>query len=164
MGKVAYKQRGGNPLKHIFFFFMGLDAFFALFGVATYAIYVFYLLFCVIKGNMKFGLRFFCLPIHPMRIGNTMMNALLFNVLLLLITSVSVVQFCTRAFASYARLTAADLLFGVQVENLMGLNWFFQKGVFLYAFVSVTTLTIIYLSICPTDKRAKFDDDDDPPI
>jgi len=196
--KVAYKQRGGNPIKHVFFFcmgilsallsltwllhiilyifidppadqflnkyFMDLDAFFALFGVATYAIYVFYLLFCVIKGNMKFGLRFFCLPIHPMRIGNTMMNALLFNVLLLLITSVSVVQFCTRAFASYARLTAADLLFGVQVENLMGLNWFFQKGVFLYAFVSVTTLTVIYLSICPTDKRAKFDDDDDPPI
>merc|ERR1711935_101674 len=108
-----------------------LDAFFALFGVATYAIYVF---------------------------------SLLFYVLLLLLTSVSVVQFCTRAFASYARLTAADLLFGVQVENLMGLNWFFQKGVFLYAFVSVTTLTVIYLSICPTDKRAKFDDDDDPPI
>jgi LMBR1 domain-containing protein 1 len=94
----------------------------------------------VIKGNMKFGLRCFCLPIHPMRVGNTMMNALLFNVLLLLITSVrrtrtrnpnphpsprtppppppqvSVVQFCTRAFASYARLTAADLLFGVQVR------------------------------------------------
>ena len=46
------------------------------------------MLFCVTKGNMKFGLRFFCLPIHPMRIGNTMMNALLFNVLLLLITSV----------------------------------------------------------------------------
>ena len=46
----------------------------------------------------------------------------------------------------------------------MGFNWFFQKGVFLYAFVSVTTLTVIYLSICPTDKRAKFDDDDDPPI
>jgi LMBR1 domain-containing protein 1 len=196
--KVAYKQRGGNPLKHIFFFgmglvsavlsltwllhivlyifvnppadqflnkyFMELDAFFALFGVATYAIYVFYLLFCVIKGNMKFGLRFFCLPIHPMRIGNTMMNALLFNVLLLLITSVSVVQFCTRAFASYARLTAADLLFGVQVENLMGLNYFFQRGVFLYAFVSITLVTLIYLSICPTDKRANFDDDDDPPI
>ena len=39
--------------------------------MATYAIYVFYLLFCVIKGNMKFGLRFFCLPIHPMRIGKT---------------------------------------------------------------------------------------------
>ena len=118
------------------------------------------MLFCVTKGNMKFGLRFFCLPIHPMRIGNTMMNALLFNVLLLLITSVrrtstpnphpspltltphpapltppppppqvSVVQFCTRAFASYARLTAADLLFGVQVENLMGLNYFFQVRV-----------------------------------
>jgi len=196
--KVAYKQRGGNPLKHVFFFsmgllsaalsiswllhiilynfvdppadqflnkyFMDLDAFFALFGVATYATYVFYLLFCVIKGNMKFGLRFFCLPIHPMRIGNTMMNSMLFNVLLLLISCVSVVQFCTRAFASYARLTAADMLFGVQVENLTGLNYFFQKGVFLYAFVSVASLTAVYLGICPTDRRAKFGDDDDAPI
>jgi LMBR1 domain-containing protein 1 len=196
--KVAYKQRGGNPLKHIFFFclgiisailsitwllhiilyifvdppadqflnkyFMELDSFFALFGVATYAIYVFYLLFCVIKGNMKFGLRFFFIPIHPMRIGNTMMNSMLFNVLLLLTTSVSVVQFCTRAFASYARLTAADMLFGVQVENLMGLNFFFRKGIFLYALVSVASITVIYLSICPTDKRAKFDDEDDAPI
>ena len=43
--------------------------------MATYAIYVFYLLFCVIKGNMKFGLRFFCLPIHPMRIGNTALTS-----------------------------------------------------------------------------------------
>jgi len=25
-------------------------------------------------------------------------------------------------------------------------------------------VTLIYLSICPTDKRANFDDDDDPPI
>ena len=82
-----------------------------------------------------------------------MMNSMLFNVLLLLVTSVSVVQFCTRAFASYARLTAADMLFGVQVENLMGLNFFFRKGIFLYALVSVASLTVIYLSICPTDKR-----------
>jgi len=196
--KVAYKQRGGNPLKHFAFFvlgcisailsvtwllhivlyifveppadqflnkyFMELDKVFSLFGVMTYAIYVFYLLFCVVKGNMKFGLRFFCFPIHPMRIGNTMMNSMLFNVLLLLITSVSVVQFCTRAFASYARLTAADMLFGVQVDNLKGLSFFFRSGIFLYAFVSVASLTVIYLSICPTDKRAKFDDDDDAPI
>ena len=99
-----------------------------------------------------------------MRIGNTMMNSMLFNVLLLLLTSVSVVQFCTRAFATYARLTAADMLFSVQVENLMFLNFFFRNGVFIYSFVCVTCCTIVYLSICPTDKRAKFDDDDDAPI
>lgn len=196
--KVAYKQRGGNPLRHIFFFclgilsailsttwmlhiilyifieppadqflnnyFMKLDDAFSLFGVMTYAIYVFYLLFCVVKGNMKFGLRFFFIPIHPMRIGNTMMNSMLFNVLLLLLTSVSVVQFCTRAFATYARLTAADMLFSVQVENLMFLNFFFRNGVFIYSFVCVTCMTVVYLSICPTDKRAKFDDEDDAPI
>ena len=99
-----------------------------------------------------------------MRIGNTMMNSMLFNVLLLLLTSVSVVQFCTRAFATYARLTAADMLFSVQVENLMFLNFFFRNGVFIYSFVCVTCMTVVYLSICPTDKRAKFDDDDDAPI
>ena len=46
----------------------------------------------------------------------------------------------------------------------MGLNFFFRKGVFLYALVSVASITVIYLSICPTDKRAKFDDEDDAPI
>merc|ERR1711861_67761 len=97
-----------------------------------------------------------------MRIGNTMMNSMLFNVLLLIITSVSVVQFCTRAFASYARLTAADQLFGAQVENLMGLKFFFHNSIFLYALVSISLLTVIYLAICPTDKRAKFEDDDAP--
>ena len=48
--------------------------------------------------------------------------------------------------------------------NLMFLNFFFRNGVFIYSFVCVTCCTIVYLSICPTDKRAKFDDDDDAPI
>ena len=43
-------------------------------------------------------------------------------------------------------------------------DFFFRNGVFIYSFVCVTCMTVVYLSICPTDKRAKFDDDDDAPI
>ena len=99
--QVAYKERGGNPLKHFGFlllgvisailslcwlihivlyifirqpapasqflneYFMLLDNALPLLGTATYAIFAFYLLFCVLKGNLKFGLRFFLIPIHP---------------------------------------------------------------------------------------------------
>ena len=55
------------------------------------------------------------MSIHPMRIGNTMMSSMLFNVWMLLLTALAIVQFCSSAFSSYARLTAVDMIFGVQV-------------------------------------------------
>ena len=197
--QVAYKERGGNPLKHFGFlllgvisailslcwlihivlyifirqpapasqflneYFMLLDNALPLLGTATYAIFAFYLLFCVLKGNLKFGLRFFLIPIHPMRVGNTMMNSFLFNVLLLLLCAVSAVQFCATAFATYARLTAVDMLFGVQVRNLIFLQYFFRHDVFIYLIVGVMAMTGLYLGVFPTDKRALDDADDDAP-
>jgi len=193
--KVAYKERGGNPLKHMLVvalgfislllsivwvlhiilyvfinppaaqflnaYFAALDDFFPLFGVVTYGIFTFYLLFCVTKGCIKLGVRFFCMQIHPMRIGNTLMNSFLFNTMLLLLSAVAIVQFCTICFAAYARLTAVDMLFGVQVQNLMFFQWFYRYEVFLYAIVIVALLTGIWLAICPRDKSALEADDDD---
>ena len=92
-----------------------LDKAFSLFGTVAYGLFTFYLLACVLKGCMKVGLRFFWIPIHPMRIGGTLMNSFLFNVWLLLLCAVATVQFCYTAFQSYARLTAIELLLGVQV-------------------------------------------------
>jgi hypothetical protein len=43
-----------------------------------------------------------------MRPGETMMNSFMFNVMLLLIASVTVVGLCSTAFALYGRLTAID--------------------------------------------------------
>ena len=39
--------------------------------------------------------------IHPMKKDNTYMNSILFNVLLVMLTSVSVIQFSIRAFGEY---------------------------------------------------------------
>ncbi|KAG8460105.1 hypothetical protein KFE25_014250 [Diacronema lutheri] len=194
--KVAYKQRGGNPLlqllslvlgivslglsllwlihviAYVFVwpptttflngYFVRLDNVFPLFGTITYAIFASYLLCCVVKGNIKFGLRIFFFQIHPMRIGNTMMNSLLFNTELILVCSVAVVHFCQRAFDIYTRLTTIDQLLGNEVENLRGLKYFFQNSVFLWIFVLLALLSAVWLLIFPKEhKQDKFDDDDD---
>jgi LMBR1 domain-containing protein 1 len=47
---------------------VALDNVFGLFGTIAYGIFAFYLLWCVFKGNFKFGLRIpFLFTIHPMK-------------------------------------------------------------------------------------------------
>lgn len=61
------------------------------FGTILLAGFSIYLLACTQKGNLKFGLRIpFIFTIHPMKINETWMNSFLFNVNLILITSVAV--------------------------------------------------------------------------
>jgi LMBR1 domain-containing protein 1 len=46
------------------------------------------------------------------------MNSFLFNLLLILLCSLPVVQFSTIAFADYARFTNVNQIFGVQIKYL----------------------------------------------
>jgi len=125
--------------------FIVLDDVFPLLGTICYGIASFYLLWCVIKGNMRFGLRFLFFSIHPMKMGATMMNSFLFNTLLILLCALPVVQFCTTAFNEYARLTSIDLIFGVQVKNLRFLKYFWVF--YIYALLGVALLTGLYFLI-----------------
>lgn len=60
-------------------------------GAILLSMFSIYLLACTYKGNIKFGLRIpFLFTIHPMKENETFMNSFLFNVNLLLITSVAV--------------------------------------------------------------------------
>ena len=142
-------------------FFIACDSVFPLFGCIFYGLFSFYLLFCVLKGCIKIGMRFFCIQIHPLRVGGTMMNSFLFNVWLLLLCAVANVQFCFTAFQSYAQMTAVDMLLGVQVRNLYGLSWFFHNDFFFYVMIGISGLTVSYLIVFPNEKKAKVDDDDD---
>ena len=49
--------------------------------------------------------------IHPMKKDNTYMNSILFNVLLVMLASVSVIQFSIRAFGEYTSITDADIFY-----------------------------------------------------
>ena len=42
---------------------------FPLFGTLTVGIFGLYLLFCTVKGNFKFGVRFFVVEVYPVKVG-----------------------------------------------------------------------------------------------
>lgn len=133
------------------------DTWFPLFGTLTVALFAFYLLFAVIKGINKFGTRFALMSVYPMKPHATLMNSFLFNAALVLLCAMPVSQFCTEAFAAYARLTDADVIFGSQVRNLQFFRLFFQNNVFLYAMLVICFLSLVYFVMTPSaeSERAK---------
>jgi LMBR1 domain-containing protein 1 len=143
-----------------------LGEFFRLMDVSTgglpiavifYALFAFYLLWCIMKGNFKFGLRIFVIfPIHPMRLGGTMLNSFLFNVGLILLTSLATLQFCTNAFASYAQFAQANQIFGLSIQRLRYIEYFWYF--YTVGIVLIAVLTFVYLLACPS-KRNVTDDD-----
>lgn len=138
--------------------FIAMDSGFTLFGTIAYGIFAFYLLWCVVKGCTKFGLNLLLFTVHPMKIGGTMMNSFLFNTLLILIASVSVIQFCAMSFRDYAANTAVDALYLTYVSRLKGINVVNQY--LQYPMGAIAVLAFLWLAICPRCKRDDDDDDD----
>ncbi|KAL5166603.1 LIMR family protein [Glycine soja] len=124
--------------------FIKLDDVWGLLGTAAFAFFCFYLLLAVIAGAMMLGLRLVFITIHPMKWGATLMNSFLFNVGLILLCSISVIQFCSTAFAYYAQATAAQEIFGHTLESLRGIKYLYKYNVFQIAFVVLAGLTFVY--------------------
>ncbi|KAF7845365.1 LIMR family protein [Senna tora] len=90
------------------------------------------------------SLRLVFITIHPMKWGATLMNSFLFNVGLILLCSISVIQFCSIAFAYYAQATAAQEIFGHTLQSLHGIKYLYKYNVFQIAFVVLAGLTFVY--------------------
>lgn len=121
-------------------------------GVALFACFTLYLLLCVVKGCMKFGVRvFFLFSIHPMRHRGTPLSSILFNVEMLLISSAAVAQFAQSALSDYARLTSADVIFAAQIKYMNFYSVFFENDVFVYMLLGWFLVTLIYLICKPSD-------------
>lgn len=139
-------------------YFIQFDSWFPLFGTLSFAIFSLYLLLCVIAGNFKFGVRLVCFTLHPMKINGTYMNSFLFNVILLLICTFPIVDFCTTAFAGYARFTSIYQFFGVQLKYLVFFQYFYANSVFIYMILCIAVLSAMYFVVRPKDKAAKPED------
>jgi LMBR1 domain-containing protein 1 len=124
--------------------FIKLDDIWGLLGTAAFAFFCFYLLLSVIAGAMMLGLRLVFITIHPMKWGATLMNSFLFNVGLILLCSISVIQFCSTAFAYYAQATAAQEIFGHTLQSLRGIKYLYKYNVFQIAFIILAGLTFVY--------------------
>ncbi|KAM7271085.1 hypothetical protein ACFE04_030299 [Oxalis oulophora] len=124
--------------------FIKLDDIWGLLGTAAFAFFCFYLLLAVMAGAMMLGLRLVFITIHPMKWGGTLMNSFLFNVALILLCSISVIQFCSTAFGYYAQATAAQEIFGHTLESLRGIKYLYKYNVFQIGFVVLAGLTFVY--------------------
>jgi len=136
-------------------YFQWFDGWFPLFGVLSVLVFSFYLLCCAVKGCFKFGLRFpGIIHLHPMKRGKTYMSSFLFNISLILLCSLPVVQFSTDAFADYARNTTVYQVFGTQIRYLKFFRWFWINNVFVYSLVILAMLTSLFLACRPRDSSA----------
>lgn len=97
-----------------------------------YGIFAFHLVFASIGGQVKMGERLTFFTIHPMKPHDTMTNSFLFNMGLLLSTSMAITMLCVRAFAGYCRGTAifCEIGWGVVEKGmiwnrleLFGIHW-----------------------------------------
>ncbi|KAG7341119.1 LMBR1-like membrane protein [Nitzschia inconspicua] len=132
-------------------YFEWFDKWFPLFGVLSVAIFTVYLLFAAITGCFKFGLRVACMQLHPMILGKTYMSSFLFNIGLVLMCAMPVVQFSADAFSAYARNSTINQIFNVQIANLNFFGFFFTKNIFVYAFLAFMVLSGLYLMCKPRD-------------
>ena len=128
------------------------DANVSFIAIIIFVVLTFYLLIITVKGNFKFGLRIMILgAIHPMKKDKTYMNSILFNVSLVMLTSVSVIQFSIRAFGEYTSLTDADIIFNTQIKYLTFYNFFFKYNIFEYGMLIIAVISLIYLICRPND-------------
>lgn len=134
------------------FYFMQFDNWFPLFGILSVALFSGYLLCCVISGIFKVGVRCFCMNLHPMRYGKTLMNSWMFNTMWIMLCAIPVVQFSTEAFDTYARYTAIGTLLGVQVKYLKFFTLFFVDNVFVYCLLAIFVLSVVGLGYKPKDE------------
>ncbi|KAI8897956.1 LMBR1-like membrane protein [Globomyces pollinis-pini] len=122
-----------------------------LLGIGLYAMFSFYLLACVIKGNAKLGMRLVFFTIHPLVMGETLMSALVFNSGIILLSSLPCAQFLTIAFGDYAKNTSNQSIFGVQISSLKGLSFGFDA--FQYILLGVTAFSVLYMMYNPYKKQ-----------
>ena len=128
------------------------DANLSFLSIVIYIVMTFYLLIATVKGNFKFGLRIMILgAIHPMKKDKTYMNSILFNVMLVMLTSVSVIQFSIRAFGEYTSLTDADIIFNTQIKYLTFYRFFFNYNIFEYGMLIIAVISFVYLICRPND-------------
>jgi len=160
-------------IMHIFFHnIIGLNGFlnvmlikfdqsFTLLGCVTYAIFAYYLLWCAVKGCVMLGMRILFFQVHPLKIGDTPANGILFNVGLILLSAIVVVQFCAYSFREYAANTAVDTLLNTYVLRLRGLKYIIRYASFI--FLGIAILSTTWVVCCPRapPEKEKDDDDDD---
>jgi len=129
---------------------------FPLLGIAAYSVFSFYLMWATFNGQIALGLRLVFFQIYPMKKHDTLINALLFNGMLQMLTSIAVVEFIARSFRDFAPLSSINGLMNVYIRHLDGIGYIVNWAEFLI--IAVALLSVIWLVLCPRKTRKGNDD------
>lgn len=121
------------------------DGVFPMLGVLIVGILMLYLLFCAMKGCFLFGLHFVCLSFYPMKLGKTYMSSFLFNMGLILLMAMPIVQFSVISFEEYAKNTIMHQTYLVEIEYLDFFVFFFENNVFIYTLLTIAIGNVFFL-------------------
>ncbi|RYH21595.1 hypothetical protein EON65_20435 [archaeon] len=139
-------------------YLISFDSWFPMFGNLTYAIFALYLLLCTIKGCFKLSVRFVCCKLYPMQPSGTFINAFVFNLGIIMTSSVPLVHFCVVAFGGYTVYSDVFFLFAVQVKNLNFFSSFFQNNVFIWMLMMIAFVSMPYFIYRPRDIAMSAED------
>lgn len=131
---------------------LALDELSVIFGCVVFGVFVIYLMFCAIKGVFKFGLRFFCLSIHPMVLGRTSIVTFIFNLTIVLFCCAPVVMFSSEAFHDFVGYADIDVIFSAQIKRMRFLKYFYENNIFIYIFIAIAAISLFWLLIKPKDE------------
>lgn len=128
-------------------------------SVAIYAILVLYLQGCSVKGSIVFGIRIpFVITFHPMIKDRTYLNSFLFNVNLMMLTSIGTTQLTVLTFPSYLNESYLGQIINTQVAYLPFFGFIFKYRIFMAAmdiifFISIGVM--IFLIVKESLKNKK---------
>jgi hypothetical protein len=130
-----------------------ITADFPAFGALVFGFVAFYLLSTVLAGHAVIMRRIPWCGIHPLIKGDTMMSSMLYNVIMLMLSGLAVVQFCTQIFSTYGSGSSIVIMFNVLVMHLKGLYWFYKYATWAYLGCAVigVPLCIVLITCCRRD-------------
>ncbi|KAG2387096.1 hypothetical protein C9374_002131 [Naegleria lovaniensis] len=107
-------------------FFRWFDLAFPLFGLILYSIFAFYLLFSTLAGNILVAGRIPFFTVYPIRFKDTLTSSFLFNAGLMMLSSITIVQFCATTFSKYAQSTVIEVMINTYVKHMKGIGVIFE--------------------------------------
>ncbi|CAG9582364.1 conserved hypothetical protein [Leishmania major strain Friedlin] len=136
-----------------------LNGLLPMLATLVYAYCAMYLMWCTVVGCRSVSGHVLILPVYPLRVRETMLNALLFNSLLLLCSAFAVLHLCVVSFSTYAASTFLHNVFVVTLPHMFGVKYVAQG--LQYALLAVFALSIPWLTVCPRCMTGAASDEDE---
>lgn len=124
-----------------------------LLSTLIYLLFSSFLILFVIKGLLKVSSVCSWFSAYPIRIGETTMNSLLFNIELILFCSISVLHMSLLSFFEYTAHTYVAFIFVKQIQSLVLFKYIYIG--FLFVFLSLAPITLFLYTLASFVKARK---------